>query len=110
MPKASPLRTSKKRNCIVVVKYRRVLLQRKKQKTKKDTGVEKVTMIYPLIHKQLKITRPGKTNMLKMKHLTTMMKVFLLTIMFTQKKSKRNILHFVSSNGDDQQMMNSELG
>jgi hypothetical protein len=109
MPKASPLRTSKKRNCIVVVKYRRVLLQRKKQKTKKDTGVEKVTMIYPLIHKQLKITRPGKTNMLKMKHLTTM-KVFLLTIMFTQKKSKRNILHFVSSNGDDQQMMNSELG
>ena len=81
----------------------------KKQKTKEDTDAEKVTMIYPLIHKQLKITRPGKTIMLEMKHLTTM-NVLLLTIMFTQKKSKRNMLHFVSSNVDGQQMKNSKLG
>ena len=51
----------------------------KKQKTKEATNFEKVTMIYPLIHKQLTITRYVKTNMLEMKHLTTM-KVFYLTI------------------------------
>ena len=110
LPKATPSRTSTKKKLHGNSIIPQTPTPEKKQKTKEDTDAEKVTMIYPLIHKLLKITRPGKTSMLEMKLLTTMMKFLLLTIMFTQKKSKRNILHFVSSNGDGRQMKNSELG
>ena len=108
LPKANPSRTSTKKKLYDSGKIPQTPTPEKKQKTKEDTDAEKVTMIYPLIHKQLKITRPGKTNMLEMTLLTTMK--FLLLTFSSHRKKAREYIAFVSSNGDGQQMKNSELG